>query len=174
MLKSSRRKSMRTEFEMKKRFVDFIKDFLETSAAVVLIFMILTAAIGKEAGEVSSLFRLGNSGIALESLVQMFALSFCICLLKFLFLSDVLFKSMGGMCRYILCFGLITVLLVVFGFCFRWISNEIKYWLMFLGCYIMSTVASILISNFINKKEDKKMNDALLMMKRADHFDFAQ
>ena len=150
---------------MKNRLVSFIKDFLEISASVVLVFTVLTVLLGERAGEVSSLFRLGKSGIAVESLLQLFVWSLGVCLLKLVFLTDVVIKSLSGVVRYILCFGLITVLLVIFAFCFKWISNEVKYWLAFLGCYILSTTVSIFVSSFINKKEDKKLNDALNVMK---------
>ena len=150
---------------MNKRLVSFIKDFLELSASIVLIFTILTAVLGENAGEVSSLFRLGSAGIAVESLVQLFVLAFTIRLLNFIFLTDVIIKSLSALVRYILCFGLITIFLLIFAFCFKWLSNEPKYWLIFLACYVVSTAISILISNLINKQEDEKLNDALKVIK---------
>ena len=36
---------------------------------------------------------------------------------------------------------------------------------MFLACYVLSTAVSIMVSNLINKKEDKKLNDALKAIK---------
>ena len=154
---------------MKNKFVCFIKDFLEISAFIILVFTILTVALGEGAGQVSSLFRLGNSGISVESLLQLFAWTLGVCLIKLVFLTDVVFKSLNGVVRYVLCFGLITILLVIFAFCFKWISNELKYWLTFLCCYAVSTVISIVASNLINKKEDKKLNDALNMLKEKNY-----
>ena len=154
---------------MKNKFVCFIKDFLEISAFIILVFTILTVALGEGAGQVSSLFRLGNSGISVESLLQLFAWTLGVCLIKFVFLTDVVFKSLSGGIRYILCFGLITILLVVFAFCFKWIANELKYWLAFLGCYALSTAVSVVVSNLINKKEEKKLNDALNMLKEKNY-----
>ena len=150
---------------MNKRLVSFIKDFLELSASIILIFTIFTFVLGEGAGAVSSLFRLGNAGIAIESLVQLFVLALTITLLKFIFLTDAIIKSLSGLVRYILCFGLITVFIMIFAFCFKWISNEPKYWLIFLACYVVSTAISILISNLINKQEDEKLNDALKVIK---------
>ena len=93
-------------------------------------------------------------------------LAFTIRLLNFIFLTDVIIKSLSALVRYILCFGLITVFLLIFAFCFKWLSNEPKYWLIFLACYVVSTAISILISNLINKQEDEKLNDALKVIKR--------
>ena len=166
MQKSLRQKSTNWEFQMNKRLVSFIKDFLELSASIILIFTILTAVLGENAGEVSSLFRLGSAGIAVESLVQLFVLAFTIRLLNFIFLTDVIIKSLSALVRYILCFGLITIFLLIFAFCFKWLSNEPNYWLIFLACYVVSTAISILISNLINKQEDEKLNDALKVIKR--------
>ncbi|MBR4791337.1 MAG: hypothetical protein IK024_10640 [Treponema sp.] len=101
---------------MNKRLVSFIKDFLELSASIVLIFTILTAVLGENAGEVSSLFRLGSAGIAVESLIQLFVLAFTIRLLNFIFLTDVIIKSLSALVCYILCFGLITLFLLIFAF----------------------------------------------------------
>ena len=165
MRKSLRQKSTNWEFQMNKRLVSFIKDFLELSASIILIFTILTAVLGENAGEVSSLFRLGSTGIAVESLVQLIVLAFTIRLLNFIFLTDVIIKSLSALVRYILCFGLITIFLLIFAFCFKWLSNEPKYWLIFLACYVVSTAISILISNLINKQEDEKLNDALKVIK---------
>ena len=151
---------------MQKRLISFIKDFLELSASIILIFTILTAVLGENAGEVSSLFRLGSAGIAVESLIQLFVLAFTIRLLNFIFLTDAIIKSLSALVRYILCFGLITIFLLIFAFCFKWLSNEPNYWLIFLACYVVSTAISILISNLINKQEDEKLNDALKVIKR--------
>ncbi|MBR6154879.1 MAG: DUF3021 family protein [Treponema sp.] len=150
---------------MQKRLISFLKDFLEISASIVLIFTLLTLALGEGAGSVSSLFRLGSAGIAVESLLQLFLLSFTFSLLKLIFLTDAIIKSLSAVLRYILCFGLITIFILTFAFCFKWIPNEAKYWLMFLACYVLSTAVSIIVSNLINKKEDKKLNDALRLIK---------
>ena len=78
---------------MQKRLISFLKDFLEISASIVLIFTLLTLALGEGAGSVSSLFRLGSAGIAVESLLQLFLLSFTFSLLKLIFLTDAIIKS---------------------------------------------------------------------------------
>ncbi|MBO4639176.1 MAG: hypothetical protein J5710_05410 [Treponema sp.] len=150
---------------MQKRLISFIKDFLEISASVILIFTFLTFVLGEGAGAVSSLFRLGSSGIAVESLFQLFLLAFTISLFKLIFLTDAIIKTLGGLVRYVLFFGLSTIFIMISAFCFKWISNELKYWLIFLACYVLSTAISIIVSNLINKKEDEKLNAALKVIK---------
>ena len=165
MQKSLRQKFLRRGYQMNKRVISFIKDFLEISASIIFIFTILTIAFGENARNISSFFQLGSAGIAVESLLQLFAFVFFICLFKLIFLTDLFFNSLKGFVRYILFFTLVTVVLLILACCFKWISNELEYWTVFLSSYAFSTIVSTIVSNLINKNEDKKLNDAIKIIK---------
>ena len=154
---------------MKKRFVLFIEKLLSTFAVIILVFMILTLFIGNGAKEKSSLFRLGNQGLSLSTLVQLFALSFAVCLLNVIFLTDTFLKNMGIVLRYVLFFILTMAVLASFSLIFHWIPNEIKYWLGVLACFLVSTITSIFVSRLLSKREDEKLNSALKAIKMKEN-----
>ena len=155
--------------KMKKRFIEFIEKLLSTFAAIILVFMVLTAFIGNGAKEKSSLFMLGNQGLSLSTLIQLFALSLAVCLLNEIFLTDALFKNMGIILRYVLFFILTMAVLAVFSLVFHWIPNEIKYWLGVFACFLVSTITSIFVSKLLSKKEDEKLNSALKAIKMKEN-----
>ncbi len=150
---------------MKKRLISFIENFLETYAVIVLIFTVLTATLGKESGNVSKLFLLGSEGIAIKTLVQLFAFTFVICFLKLIFITDAVFKKMETVVRIVLFFILTGVSLAIFTLCFKWTTNVPQYWLLVFVSYIVSSVVSFFIWNMLYKKEDEKLNNALEAMK---------
>ena len=150
---------------MKKRLISFIENFLETYAVIVLIFTVLTAALGKESGNVSKLFLLGSEGIAIKTLVQLFAFTFVICFLKLIFITDAVFKKMETAVRIVLFFILTGVSLAIFALYFKWTTNVPQYWLLVFVSYIVSSVVSFFIWNMLYKKEDEKLNNALEAMK---------
>ena len=140
---------------MKKRFIEFIEKLLSTFAAIILVFMVLTAFIGNGAKEKSSLFMLGNQGLSLSTLIQLFALSLAVCLLNVIFLTDALFKNMGIILRYVLFFILTMAVLAVFSLVFHWIPNEIKYWLGVFACFLVSKSQAFLFQICFQKRKMK-------------------
>ena len=146
---------------MKKKFILFTENVLETFAVIVLVFIFLTATIGKESEKISRLFLLGSEGIAIKTLIQLFSFAIVICLLKLFILTDMLFKNLKAAIRIVLFFVFTGIALAIFALAFEWTQNVPEYWLLVYGSYALSTVVSILITRMLNKKEDKKMNTAL-------------
>ncbi len=150
---------------MKKRMVLFIESLLLLFAVIILIFAITTVLIGKEAEKFPNLFILGNKGISVQTFFQLFAFSFLISLLRFVFFTDVFLKKTGLVLRYVLFFVLTIAVFVIISLIFCWIPNKPFIWLLVLISYSVSTVISILLTIFFTKKEDEKLNNALTEMK---------
>lgn len=150
---------------MKKRMVLFIESLLLIFAVIILIFAITTLLIGKEAKNFPNLFMFGNDGISLKTFFQLFAFSFLISLLRFVFFTDVFLKKTGLALRYILFFVLTIAVFVIIALIFHWIPARPFIWLLVLISYSVSTVISILLTIFFTKKEDEKLNNALTEMK---------
>lgn len=151
---------------MNRRFISFVEKLLSTFASVIFIFIILTYFVGEGAKDKSSLFRLGSQGISIFTLIQLFALSLSVCLLNFIFLTDAVLKNTGIAARYVFFFVLTMAVLVVFSLVFHWIPNETKYWLGVFACFVISSVASVFVSNMLSKKEDEKLNCALKAIRK--------
>ncbi len=150
---------------MKNRVVLFIESLLLIFAVIILIFAITTVLIGKEAEKFPNLFILGNKGISVQTFFQLFAFSFLISLLRFVFFTDVFLKKTGLVLRYVLFFVLTIAVFVIISLIFCWIPNKPFIWLLVLISYSVSTVISILLTIFFTKKEDEKLNNALTEMK---------
>ena len=153
------------ENEMKKRLGLFIGSLLQIFAVMILIFAIATALIGKESEKFPNLFLLENEGIAVQTLFQLFAFSFLICALRFIFFTDVFLKKTGLVLRYVLFFVLTIAVFVIITLIFSWIPNKLLYWLLVLASYSVSTIISIFVTTLFARKEDEKLNDALAKMK---------
>lgn len=153
------------ENEMKKRLGLFIESLLQIFAVMILIFAIATALIGKESEKFPNLFLLENEGIAVQTLFQLFAFSFLICALRFIFFTDVFLKKTGLVLRYVLFFVLTIAVFVIITLIFSWIPNKLLYWLLVLASYSVSTIISIFVTTLFARKEDEKLNDALAKMK---------
>ena len=153
------------ENEMKKRLGLFIGSLLQIFAVMILIFAIATALIGKESEKFPNLFLLENEGIAVQTLFQLFAFSFLICALRFIFFTDVFLKKTGLALRYVLFFVLTIAVFVIITLIFSWIPNKLLYWLLVLASYSVSTIISIFVTTLFARKEDEKLNDALAKMK---------
>lgn len=150
---------------MKKRLGLFIGSLLQIFAVMILIFAIATALIGKESEKFPNLFLLENEGIAVQTLFQLFAFSFLICALRFIFFTDVFLKKTGLVLRYVLFFVLTIAVFVIITLIFSWIPNKLLYWLLVLASYSVSTIISIFVTTLFARKEDEKLNDALAKMK---------
>ncbi len=146
---------------MKKRLVLFIESLLKIFAVIILIFTIATVLIGKEAEQFPNLFMSGNNGIAIKTFFQLFAFSFFICVLRFVFFTDVLLKKTDLILRNVFFFVLTIVVFVIIALICHWVPNKPLIWILVLASYSVSTVISILITNFFTKKENEKLNDAL-------------
>ncbi len=152
---------------MKKQLITFLESLLKIFAVIILIFAITTLLIGKEVKSFPNLFMSGNKGISLKTFFQLFAFSFLISLLRFVFFTDVFLKKTGLVLRYILFFLLTIAVFVIIALIFHWIPASPFIWLLVLISYSVSTVISILLTIFFTKKEDEKLNDALMKMQKG-------
>ena len=150
--------------EMKEKLKQFIESLLIIFAVIILIFAIPTKFLGEETRNFSNLFLLGSQGLAIKTIFQFFAFSFLINIFRFVFLTDMIFKKALPVFRYLFFFLSTTIVFVLFALIFHWIPNKPIFWLLVLISYSVSTIASILVTNFFAKKEDEKMNDALAKM----------
>ena len=151
---------------MKKRLVFFIESLLQIFAVIILIFAIATVLIGKEAESFPNLFMTGNKGIAINTFFQLFTFSFFISILRFVFFTDVFLKKTNLILRNIFFFILTIAVFVSIALICHWIPDRPLIWILVLVSYSLSTAISILITHFFTKKEDEKLNDALIKMQK--------
>lgn len=149
-------------FEDRKSVFGYIAQLLATYGAMVVIFIVFDLCIGKETEGYSTLFELGSRGLTLATLLQLLFLAVLVTIAQVAFLTDLLIKNMNMIARNLLFIIAIFVSIVVFAVLFGWFPvNDLAAWAGFLVSFSLSMAASLLITRFIEKSENKKMQEAL-------------
>ncbi len=148
---------------------DFMTNVLMIFGISVMCILLFTFIFGEDAKEVSTIFALGNQGIALTTLLQFFASSFLITVLEWMFFTDKIFKKMSLAVRFILTFLSIVILIAVFAAIFGWFPvNMVLPWIMFLGCFVICATVSVVLSVLKEKRDNAKLQSALELLKGED------
>ena len=152
--------------EKKKGILGFLSQVFMLFGIIVLLMSIFAVIFGDDAKEVSTIFSLGSKGLSFETLIQFLSAIAIICVLRFVFMTDTIIKKMSVALRIILMFASVIVVIVVFVFAFGWFPvTEIRAWIMFILCFIVSCVVSTFVSVVSEKQENKKLEEALRRFK---------
>ena len=153
---------MEEKFEDKKSVFGYIAQLLATYGAMVVIFIVFDICIGTSTVGQSTLFELGRGGLTINTLLQLLFLAVLVTIAQVVFLTDAIIKNLGMIVRNLLFIIAIFVSIVVFAVVFGWFPvNDIAAWIGFLVSFSLSMAASLLITRFIEKSENKKMQEAL-------------
>ena len=156
------RDQMEEIFEDKKSVFGYIAQLLATYGAMVIIFIVFDICIGTSTVGHSTLFELGSKGLTTGTLLQLLFLAVLVTIAQVVFLTDAIIKNLGMIVRNLLFIIAIFVSIVVFAVVFGWFPvNDIAAWIGFLVSFSLSMAASLLITRFIEKSENKKMQEAL-------------
>ena len=148
--------------EENKNIYDYISKVFTVFGVVVLIHVIIGLAVGRDASEMSTLFSLGSEGLAMSTLLQLFALSVVVIVLQTLFLTDRLIKNMQIVLRIVLMFASVTCAIVVFVFVCGWFPvDEGMAWAGFFVSFAICSAAGVFFSRLREKAENRKMEAAL-------------
>lgn len=148
---------------------DFMTNVMMIFGVSVMCLLLFTFIFGEDAKEVSTIFALGNKGIALQTLLQFFVSSFLITVLEWMFFTDKIFKKMSLTVRFILTFFSIVILIAVFATIFRWFPvNMVLPWVMFLICFAVCATVSVVLSVLKEKRDNAKLQNALELLKGED------
>ena len=145
-------------------------------ANVMLIFGISVISLGlfcvlfgEDASELSSIFKLGNAGLAIDTLGQFLAVSFIISGVRWLFFTDRIIKNMAMTNRCIGMLICIIIVIAIFAGVFDWFPvGMVKPWVMFFICFFVCAAVSVGISVLKEKSDNRKMQDALDRLKGDD------
>lgn len=148
---------------------DFMTNVMMIFGVSVMCLLLFTFVFGEDAKAVSTIFALGNKGIALQTLLQFFVSSFLITVLEWMFFTDKIFKKMSLTVRFILTFISIVILIAVFATIFRWFPvNMVLPWVMFLICFAVCATVSVVLSVLKEKRDNAKLQNALELLKGED------
>lgn len=154
--------------EKKKGILGFLSQVFMLFGIIVLLMSVFAVIFGDDAKEVSTIFALGSKGLSIGILIQFLFVVAIICILRFVFMTDTIIKKMPVALRIILMFTSVITVIVGFVFAFGWFPvTEIKAWIMFVLCFIVSCVISTFVSVVSEKQENKKLEEALRRFKEG-------
>lgn len=155
---------------MKDKLLDaykFISQVLITFSVTLLFITINGMLIGENAKELSSLFSLGNKGIAFETVLQLLLSSFIVSLLSNIFFSEKIFKNMMTIWKGILTIISIIIAIVIFVICFKWFPLDfVEAWVGFFVSFAGFLTISIVITVTKTNREAKKYDELLEKYKK--------
>ncbi len=150
----------------KNTIFDYLTQIMIVWGISILSLCLFCSLFGEDAKQYSSMFQLGNSGIAITTLMQYLFLSVIIITLKWLLFTDVLIKRVSIMIRTVMMFVCVILSAGIFIAVFQWFPvNDIKSWTMFFICFFVCACISIVVSTIKEKSDNKKMQEALEHLK---------
>ena len=145
---------------------DYLTNIMVIWGISVLSLCLFCSIFGESAKEESSIFELGNQGLTVGTILQFLGLAIIISSLRWIFCTDILIKNMSNAIRVILMFVCIIVTVGIMAAVFFWFPvNQVKSWIMFLGCFAVATSISIAVSVVKEKNENMRINEALKRLK---------
>lgn len=150
----------------KKTIFDYIGEIFATYGAIVLIFIVFDFALGSLAEGYSSFFVLGNKGLSLSTLVQLFVFAILLKMFEWLFLTPLIIKRMAMPLRFVFMFLCCLISIVVFSIFFGWFPlDNVPAWIGFGISFAVCTAFSILLTYVRTRAENRKMERALRKFK---------
>ena len=148
--------------EEKKTIFDFVSGAFATFGIIIVIFMILTLAVGDAAVGYSSFFEFGRRALSINTLFQLLALSLVIRACRELLLTDRWIRRMSMLIRNTLFFLTITIVIVLFVILCEWFPlSDMTAWTGFLISFALCSSIGVALSRIMEKAENRKMDQAL-------------
>lgn len=152
----------------KRSIYDFMANVMMIYGIAVASLTVFCAIFGKDAMKMSTMFRLGNEGLALYTLGEMFLLAVAVSAAQWLFFTDLVIKNVSITVRTVLMFSSIIAAIALAVILFGWFPvNEILPWVLFLVCFTFYAAVSVYMSVLKEKNENKKMQEALDRLKEG-------
>lgn len=156
--------------DKQKTIFDYIFQVFAIFGFSIFVLNIFCLIFGSNAQGYSSIFKLGNDGVSVETLFEFLCLCILIIAARFLFFTDKIIKTMSLPLRSI-CMVLAVIAAVgVFAAVFNWFPIDLwQAWVSFLVCFGICFVASYFVMRVKENAENKKLNDALLKLKESQN-----
>lgn len=155
--------------EEKRGILDYLAQVLLIFGFAMVMINLFCLAFGASAKGFSTMFALGSEGIPVEVVFQFLAVSVLIVVLRFVFFTDTLIRSMAIWLRTICMLTGIVGIIAVFIITFHWFPVRMwQPWGMFLICFGISVLGSYFLMALKEKEENRQMKKALEQLKAAE------
>ena len=153
----------------KNSIFDYFINVMVIFGISVIALGIFCVLFGEDAVEVSSIFKLKNDGLAIDTLAQFLMMAFIISGLMWFFFTDRIIKNLAIVFRSILMFICIIVVVAIFAGIFNWFPVDmVMPWVMFFICFFVCATVSVGVSVLKEKSDNRKMQEALDRLKGED------
>lgn len=158
--------------EDRKHLLDYLAQILQVFGISILIITLISSLVGEQAKEYSTMFRLGNTGLPINTILQYLLSSACITGIRYLFFTDFVFRKMSITLRIVLMLSATTGLIGVFVYFFGWFPvDDAKCWTMFFISFAICFVTGFLVSRKKENMDNRKLEAALKKIKEAQNYD---
>lgn len=154
--------------EKKSTIFDFIGQVLIIFGFSIIYLIVTVFLFGKDAKGYSTIFELGSEGISLATLMQFLLVAVMISVFRQLFMGATIIKNMSLPLRVLCMFASVIIMVILFVWLFGWFPlNDWLPWVLFIICFIISSLGGFLVFSLKEKVENKKMQEALERMQEG-------
>lgn len=155
--------------EKKNSIFDLLGQMVFIFGVTVICLSVFVILFGADAEGMSTIFSIGDKGLAVATLGQFLLMSVVITLLRFVFFTDCIIKGGSLLARTICMFVAVVIMIGTFAAWFGWFPvNELKSWVMFFVSFFVCSSVSVTLSVWKERKENDRMQEALERMKKGD------
>lgn len=155
--------------ENKTTIYNFATRVLVIFSIMVLFEMIVGIFYGDDAMLNSTMFEMGNEGIAYETLMQYLLSAFITISLNTIFFSARIFKNMMAIWRLTIMLLFQTITIIGFILVFNWFPvDSFTAWCVFLLTFAGSVIISLVIMALKSRSDSKKYDDLLTNYKNKN------
>lgn len=155
--------------EERKTVVDYLAQAFCSFGISVTILCVLCMLFGEDAKEISTMFRLGEEGLSVPTLLQFLLVSLLIGAIRTLFFTDLVIKNLPLWLRTVGMMAAILALTAVFVFIYGWFPVDMwQPWILFFICFAVCAAAGTLMVGWKEKQENRRMEEALEKLKKEE------
>ena len=142
--------------ERRKNIFDFLAQVLTIFGFVVLVLNLFCLIFGESAKDYSTIFAL------VAVMAEYFALSVLVAAARFLFFTDRVIRRMAIWLRTVCMLGTVLLSITAFILLFDWFPvDQWQPWAMFLLCFALSFLGSLLVMTLKERMENRQLAAAL-------------
>ena len=156
---------------MNKRFTffGFLSQVFLIYGITTVLLNIFCILFGSAAADYSTIFSLAGAGISVAASLQFLLAVTIVILLRMLFMTDMIIKKMPLSARITAMFISVFAIIIGFVILFGWFpANDPIAWVMFIVCFSVSCVVSVIVSTAAERQENRRLEEALKRVKEEN------
>lgn len=155
--------------DKKKGILWYLSQVFMLYGIIVLLISVFCKFFGEEAVAVSTIFSLGDKGIAVSTMLEFLLAIALSVFLRFIFMTDIIIKKLSLVIRRIAMLSGGLLVIIGFIFAFEWFPvKDGKAWGLFIIGFILSCGISTFVAALAEKQENRRLEEALKHFKEEN------